>query len=251
MVTYTNFYETVKEADMRLRYTIVMYEGEPYYVLAIGGHHDDGIFRIYLDKMGDPEGLTHQRMPVPFNDGLGVDGAAKNLDAWLKIHPDKGVIRKMMNSPGFNKFRPFPLGMVNHFGTVCYAERRPVRHTQQGLTDSMIRQVVLTINPKMPKMSGGLCTTSYPLYETIMNRYPEPEECVKQLMAQDNGNTGAAFHRQFAFMKGPIDVIFLAYKEDIVGVLPEGNLSRVKLAPTFKHTKEVVQDLHIFNTVEV
>lgn len=251
MVTYTNFYETVKEAEMRLRYTVVMYEGEPYYVLAIGGHHDDGIFRIYLDKMGDPKGLTHQQMTVPFGDDMNKDGAAKNLDTWLKIYPDRGIIRKMMNSPGFNKFRPFPLGMVNSYGTVCYTERRPVRHTQQGLTDSMIRQHMLYLNPPTMKAYGGLCCSSYPLYETIMNRYPEPEECLKRLLEPDNGNTGAAFHRHFAFMKGPIDTIFLAYKEDIVGVLTESNLSRVRLAPSFKHTKEVVQDLHIFNTVEV
>ena len=54
MASYLNFYETVTEANMRLRQTVVLYDNEPYHVLAISDHISKGEealkgeFRIYL-----------------------------------------------------------------------------------------------------------------------------------------------------------------------------------------------------------
>src|SRR3546814_18111544 len=113
MVKYTNFYETVKEADMRLRHTLVMYDGEPYYVLLISDHKKDGVFRIYMDKAGNEHGFAFQREQVPYEASSSWNVTATVMDDWLEKNPDKGVIRKMMNSPKFNQFKPFPLGMIN------------------------------------------------------------------------------------------------------------------------------------------
>jgi hypothetical protein len=48
-------------------------------------------------------------------------------------HPAAGILRKQMNSPLFNKFRPYPLGMCNTKGQrAYYLERQPNRKTEQG-----------------------------------------------------------------------------------------------------------------------
>src|SRR3546814_1445089 len=57
-----------------------------------------------------------------------------------------------------------------------------------------------------------------------MGNYPTAKECVHELTDPNCINTGAAFHREFAFIKGPVDTLFLAYKEDLIGVIPNGDL---------------------------
>ena len=47
-MAHPNFYENLKEAQMRLLRTVVTYDNEPYYVGAITNHMKDGIFRVYL-----------------------------------------------------------------------------------------------------------------------------------------------------------------------------------------------------------
>lgn len=249
MVTYTNFYETQKEASMRLTGTVVLYDGEPYYVLLISDHKADGIFRVYLDKLGTKNGMAHINIPVPYHNHPDPKFNGDSMDEWLEKNPDKGIIRKMMNSPKFNKFRPFPLGMMNCEGNVVYAERRPNRSTQQGLTDTMIKSNVVSL-VNTGKIPYGIGATSVPLYHTIMGNYPTPLECIKNLTDKKNANQGAAFNREFAFLAGPAETLFLAYKSDVVGVLPEGDLSAVKLANKYKYVKEAVADLNLFETIK-
>lgn len=257
MKKHTNFYETLKEAEMRLLNTIVLYDGKPYYVLAITDHRNDGIFRIYLDDMTHPEGSVLTRFHdipyewIPYEPGQPSKGA--KLDEWLDKNPDKGLIRKMMNSPHFNNYRPFPLGMINFGGSVGYLERSPQRHTQQGLTANMVTSETVCLDSNAPRMGRGN-TFRYRFLSpetaaTIMGDYPSAEECLKNLLNPEIANTAAAFHRLFALVRGPIDTMFLAYKADIVGILCDNNFSRVRVAKEFRHTKELIEGLNLFDKI--
>lgn len=260
MANHKNFYETIKEARMRLAQTVVMYDGEPYYVLALDDHKADGIFRVYLDKLGQKGGLAHQRINIPFEyygDEVSIGTA---MDKWLEKHPNEGVIRKMANSPLFNKFRPFPLGMINcdKTGKVFYARRGPTRHTQQGLTQSMfnIRPVELagSVDPSSKTFSSrhsGPGITSNGSYLCYTNQYPPFEEVLGNLSDPTTENNAAAFHREFAILRGPLDMMFLAYKEDIVGFMPKGDASQLILARGYGHCREVIDELGKFASIEV
>lgn len=257
MKKHTNFYETVKEAEMRLQNTIVLYEGKPYYVLAIDNHKNDGIFRIYLDDMSHPEGSVLSRFHdipyewVPYEPGHPTKGV--KLDEWLEKHPDCGLIRKMMNSPHFNNYRPFPLGMMNSGGSVGYLERGPQRHTQQGLTANMVSATTVSLDGSNP---GGLRGNTFryrflspETTATILGDYPSADECLKNLLNPEIANTAAAFHRLFALVRGPIDTMFLAYKADIVGILCNNDFSKLRLAKNFRHTKELIEGLELFDKI--
>ncbi len=263
MKEYTNFYETVKEAEMRLLQTAVMYDGEPYYVIMIANHKKDGVFRIYLDKMGTERGLsvrTDSDNPAAAypSGGMG-DSLANMMDAWLETERGKksGVIRKMMNSPAFNKFRPFDLGMCNNAGGVAvYCERQPTRHTQQGLMHNMVSSNPLYIPPldgdrkfisKQPDFYG------IPFFDCIMGKYPTACEALTGMMNPKvgGGNSSVAFHRNFAFVRGPMDLMFLAYKSDIVGLLPMNDFSVVRLDKKFVHCREVIGKLGLFGEIKL
>lgn len=253
MKEHPNFYETIAEAEMRLNQTIVMYDGEPYFVLCICGHKSDGILRMYLDSLSHPKGVAIRRIPgIPYewyDEGANTRG--KMMDDWLEKHPDEGVIRKMMNSPAFDKFRPFPLGMCNYNGNVIYVERQPTRHTQQGLTGSMLSQSPLTqfADPKAQVRGFKVDMYSPAFYQTIKGIYPTAKECLDNLLDPAVLNTGVGFSRMFAFVRGPLDLVFLAYKGDIIGVLPNADFSSVRLDKKFKYTKELVENLKLFNSI--
>ena len=257
MVAHPNFYETIHETHMRLRGTIVLYAGEPYVVLCITNHRDDGIFRIYLEPIGNGEEMLsyHRKNPPPINHFSSDDPAlGVAMDEWMKTYPDTKIIRKMMNSPAFNKFRPYPLGMCNYDGRVLYLERQPQRKTEQGLTPSMVafQRINLSIadNGKAQSRSGCMVDLySASFRDCIMGVHPSAQECLDNLKNPEILNEAAAFHRQFALVRGPLGMIFLAYKTDIVGVLPNRDLTVLRLGREFGHTREVIELLHIFDTI--
>lgn len=258
MKEHVNFYENIKEADMRLTNTIITYDGDPYYVLCITDHKQDGILRMYLDPLGRESGqlviheMGNKGLQVPYEwyqDGPSSPTRGQKMDEFLDKNPDCGIIRKMMNSPLFNKFRPFPLGMVNYRGAVTYVERQPTRHTQQGLMSSMMSQIPIGLEKLGNRRPNPVDMNGRDMYNTIKGLYPSVDECVKNLNNPDIANTAVAFDRHFAFVRGPLGILFLAYKHDIVGYLPHGDLSSVVLGIEFGHTKEVVSALGVFKEI--
>ncbi len=251
MKEHVNFYENLREAHMRLRGTVVMYDKIPYYVMAITAHKPDGVFRIYLDPIGKsvkgrpyPHDLPQFPADAP---QLGV-----YLDTWLAANKDAVILRKKMNSSLFNKYRPFPLGMCNYGKNTFYIERQPNRKTEQGLVKSMLFESLITTgsrgdSPKAAFKSIDVHTDAF--RDCILAAHPTAEECLKNLTDSEIEDDSAAFHRHFALVRGPIDMLFLAYKEDIVGVLPRGDFSSVRLGRDFTHCTEAVQELDLFKAI--
>jgi len=250
MKQHPNFYESIQEAQMRLRGTVVMYDGEPYYVFAICNHKTDGIFRIYLDPIGrDPD---KTRKYPPYDNYAANDPAlGPFLDQWMEANPDSGCLRKMMNSSKFNKFRPYPLGMCNVGTRTVYLERQPQRKTEQGLTKSMLFESLITTGSREEARQRAASVDLFtPAFKAcVLAEHPSAQSCLDALLDPKIENESAAFHRNFAFVRGPIEMVFLAYKSDIIGVLPKNNFDYIRLGRGFRHTKEVVQDLGLFKTI--
>jgi hypothetical protein len=250
MKEHPNFYENVKEAMLRLRRTVVMYDGEPYVVFCITDHKSNGIFRIYLDPTGqDPNVL--RKLPDITDFPPEHPDIGGYIDTFMAQNPDTKLIRKEMNSPLFNKFRPYPLGMCNiKGGGVYYVERQPNRKTEQGLVSSMLYDTPITTSPSsQPRRTGAIDVYGMPFRDCCLGNYPTAAECLSNLLDPDVTNEGVAFHREFALVRGPVDMIFVAYKHDIVGVLPKNDFSCVRLGREFRHTKEVFENLRLFSNI--
>lgn len=247
MANHLNFYENINEARMRIGGTVVLYDGKPYSVLAICDHKPDGVFRVYLL----PTGLDIP-IHVPPLDSIPRDHPSLGpaLDTWLDANKNTPVIRKQMDSPRFNKFRPFPLGMCNTGGHAFYVERQPTRKTEQGLTRASVVETYL--NGGKAEVRNGLTNiglTGAAFRDTILGDYPSASECLAALTSNSTANSGAAFHREFALIAGPLELIFLAYRGDYIGVLPDESLNRLRLGKRFGYLREACQDLGIFNQI--
>lgn len=253
MKEHPNFYETVEEVRMRLKDSVILYDGKPYYVLNVANHKKDNVFRLYLDPLSTetmPYQATVGNAPCNWGANDSVNYAIE-MDAWMETEAGKksGIIRKQMTSPLFNKYRPFPLGMCNYGGDAVYVTRMPTRSTIQGLQGSSFRCVGPSLNPVrsdgMPRpnlLGSEIC-------QTILGMYPAPQDCIDSLLDKRCTNSGVAFHREFALLKGPIDLLFLAYKNDVIGVLVENNFSRVRLGSNYTHLREVVEELNLFQDI--
>lgn len=251
MVEHINFYENMKEAQMRLVNTVVLYDGEPYHLLAIGNNKNDGIFRVYMEPTGNPKGNFYQYADHGLPSGNPDDKIrGDELDKFIESYPQYGIIRKQMNSPLFNRFRPFPLGMCNYRGSAYYLERQPCRHTQQGLTDNMVKTRPVSLNPDSNKCPA-IGVTWVEMRRTIMNDYPSFNDCVKNVLSEDYLNKSAAFHREFAVLVGPVDTVFLQYRTEVIGIVPNHDNTSVVLSKEFEYAKEVVEELNLFESIKI
>jgi hypothetical protein len=254
MAKYTNFYETVHEVQMRLRGTLIMYGEYLCTVLGVSSHVGDGVFRLYVEKVGQGEyGLSfNQPHGPPINNYSSDDPVlGVEMDKWLAKNPNSSVMCVLMNDPLLNRFRPFPLGMCNSNGLVYYLERTPTRKTEQGLTGNMIMANVVSGDPLGLKMSGR----GYDLYgpaflAAVTGKHPSAAECLQALLNPAVENNAAAFDRHFAFVRGPLGLVFLAYKTDIVGVMPKKDLTLLQLDSKWLHLAESIYLLNVFENIE-
>lgn len=261
---HKNFYENAKEANLRLRNTIIWYDGPgeqgPYHVLMVTDH-DGSDFKIYMKRIG--QRYNNVSVPPP-NEQIGseTDGAGGYMDKFMKQYPDFKMVRKDLSSPHFRAFRPFPLGMMNLVhkdktgkpvnGETLYLERQPNRATQQGLMRSMI--YVTPINAAMSRtpvpIQHHFDLWSEDFHDCVMGNYPSVDTCLSKMTNRDVANEAAAFHRNFALVRGPIGMLFLSYKGDVVGVLDNKNLSSLTVDREYKYTREAVSELHLFNNIK-
>jgi len=250
MAKYPNFYEFLPEANKRIKGTVIIYDGHPYHVLAIANHTGDNIFRVYMEPLCD--GKESEQRFYPF------DGISKNsgdnpsvgplCDEYLGMNPHSKVIRKQMNSPHFNKFRPFPLGFVNIDSRCVYVERAPTRRTEQGLNSQSLSQIPVCLGGNSYRdRQVGLLTNE--LADTILGNYPTIDETFEALNNPEISNRGVAFDRKLALVRGPIGMLFLAYKGDIVGVFPQCDKTLLKLGDDFKYLTEVIAATEYFGRI--
>lgn len=252
MKVYPNFYESLKEANMRLRGTVVLYDGEPYYIYCVTDF-EDGDYRAYMERLPDAKDqymsfdtAGTQGPPCTFMDYKDAS-IHKAMEDWWAVYPSwkDRLIRRKFNSPLFNKFRPFPLGMYAMQGSTLYLERTPNRKSEQGLTQNMVVGTKIKLTDMQPT-AGYVSMYRFEMRQAILGVTPTVEEALSAVL---NGPVGTCvpFHRHFAFISGPAKSLFLVYKASIVGKI---EYDKILLDPEYSYAREVIQDLNIFGEVK-
>lgn len=257
MPQFINFYENIPEARLRLLNTVVTYEGHPCYVHWIAPH-EDGRFRIYVELLGvNGYGVGRDKFPnFPERPHYSESTYAEALDQWIAANTSSGVMRKFMSSAGFNKYRPFPLGNVNMNGEVIYTERRPTRQTIQGIRSDSVYCERVSPSPSVdgggpfPKISRvHVDIYSSEFVDCVMGNYPTYQEVIENLRSPSCGNSGAAFHREFSVMRGPLKTLFLCYQSEGVGIIGIGD--GLILDKDYEYLKEQIEELNVFPYINI
>lgn len=246
---YTNFYETVREANMRLKGTVILYDKEPYIVLAVSDHKKDSIFRIYLEKIGEGNFAYHGNLSpetqcpihtIPWED----TSFGSFMDDWMVKNTQFGVLRKQMNSPLFDKYRPFALGLVNYETEALYTERTPSRRTEQGLTSKMLETSSVV---GLPKQRLNLLGKEF--YNCVKGHFPSLKESFDRIKDKQGKVESIGFSRLFGLSKGPVRLPCLFYKDTTIGYLPSADPGCLVLDEQHKHLKESICELDCFNEI--
>lgn len=209
-------YESVEDASMRLRNTVVMYDGKPVFITGITNGTGDDILRVRFQELPiDP----NKRLGGPFGDD-----------------DEDGGKRKFISSKHFD-IAPFRLGYVNHpkYGAF-YVERLPHRIQKQGFSNESYRGMTNT---------GGavpwtVFTSSKETVAMINNDYPSFDRA-KALLGK---TPSVAFCRDYSLMKDEVlpELIFLYHKGKKVGFVNE---TGVTLGEKFKCLKESLGEVKV------
>lgn len=248
MVNHVNVYENITEAHQRLLHTIVMYDKEPYRVVAITEHKADKVFRIYLLPIPYGTEGDYPARVEGYRHGSAEQG--EYLDEFIKAAGTNcKLIRKKMNSPLFNRFRPFPLGMLNVKGETRFLQRQPQRVREQGLIRSTVLETSISLDSNTYESTCQRELNSKEFRDCVIGTYPSFAECMKEFADPETTNKSVAFDRNFAIIKGPLDLLFLVYKTDCIGLINQDQ--SVLLSKDFKHCRELVGELGVFTRVNI
>lgn len=203
-------YETVEDATMRLRNTVVLYKGNPVFITEVRkGEGKDDIFRVLIQELpitavkGFIQGAKAIRPGDPF--------AAPALAA--APAPDKNE-RKYISSKHFD-IAPFPMGYVNQEkgNGAFYCSRMPNRMQKQGLCQENFTGKD-NFGAPVQFMHFLQCKGANDMVHGV---YPPITEARKML----DKYKSVAFDRHFCLMKDEVipELTFLYYKGSKVGML--------------------------------
>lgn len=229
MAVYPNTFENVTEANFRLKGTVVLYDGEPYLVGGIANHDDNSGYipglKIYLQPfLNVVNGHQSLSKNLP-SDFYKHTPTVNMLDSYCD--PVEGtfkyggpLVRKLMTSPKFRSFKPFPLGFINTDDGVEYTERSPLRKNEQGLRHDMVLthrlSPLIGINSVIPfkPISNRFWSTDF--YNMLAGNYPSRHDAYG--LVSSFKKTSMAFSRDWAFSSVIMnDDTYLLWKWYFVG----------------------------------
>lgn len=260
MVDYLNFYENADEVNRRLRGTVVLYDGKPYYVMTLAMASVDSIVRLYLEPLSSehrPLLLDNYKMKALTDKGIsfpwqqyphGSSSMISAMETFTKQVPELGILRKKINSPSFNKFRPFPLGYsLQDGGYPVYVMRKPVRKGYQGFSSA--RAAVINLDAVDGYFNSGNFDINSPaLYNAIVADWPTYHAAVGKML-QNPSQLGQPFHRDLAIIRGPCDSFFLGHRYQIVGQITDLPTGSIRLAKSCQHLFETLSEMNIFQSI--
>lgn len=211
-------YETVEDAAMRLRGTVVLYKGDPVQINEVThGEGGDDIIRVKFRELPLLEGKFDR-----FGRPIGDD-----------VVPEQ---RKFISSKHFD-IAPFKLGYVNHpkIGAF-YCTRLPNRIQKQGLCGENF-QARSNTGAQVPFGTFIACKEAVSMIKGI---YPTFDRALASL----DKAPSVAFSYEFALMKDEVipDLIYLYHKGNKVGYFSK---NEVLLGQKFKCLKESLQEMQV------
>lgn len=199
-------YESLEDARMRLRNTVVRYKGDPVLVLDVlpPASAEDGIYRIHAKT-------------IP------VSGSSDEM-------------RKFISSKYFD-ISAFRMGYVNHPKGAFYCSRIPTRQQKQGLSAETFKGV----DNHGKGINFSTFTATKEVINMVNNDYPS-FSLAKRALAKC---PSVAFSRDFCLEKDSIleeELLHVYHKGTKVGACLNGDFI---LGKNFKCLKESLQELGV------
>jgi hypothetical protein len=217
-------YESVDDAKMRLRQTVVLYKGVPVLIKDVmKGEGKDDVLRVLFQEL--PLG----REKVVRDDGV-FDRAQK-----IVLGEDEVQKRKYISSKHFD-IAPFRMGYVNHKNGAFYCSRMPNRVQKQGLCGENFKAVD-NFGSAIPFNVFADCKETPAM---VANDYPSFEQAMQSL----DKSPAVAFHKDFCLVRDEVipQLVYLYHKGSKVGMHSRGEIS---LGAKFSCLKESLGEMRL------
>jgi hypothetical protein len=211
-------YESVEDARMRLRNTVVLYRGEPVLIKEVTkGEGKDDIIRVLFNEI-PAKPVEKRRGDGPF---VKEDGDQK----------------KYISSKHFD-IAPFRMGYVNNIkgNGAFYCSRLPNRVQKQGLCLENFKASD-NFGCRIPFDSFLLCKE---VSAMVAGRYPSIERAMELL----DKVKSVAFHRDFALVKDEVipQLVYIFHKGAKAGMFMKGE---IMLGEKFTCLKESLDEMQL------
>ncbi len=212
-------YETLNDAQMRLKGTIVLYEGKPHYVTEIAAGAEDSPFRVYADAL-------------PTKGGGG--GRAAEVERAIARERGEADIRKYISSKHFD-IAPFAMGFVNDEKGCFYVARTPARQQKQGLSSDTCS--ACDVYGERKSFAVVLNSSGFP--DMVSGVYPNLAQAVRTLTG--GKIKSIAISREFALARDAElpELTYLYHKNKKVGFLRGTDVS---LSVKYTYLKESLDE---------
>jgi hypothetical protein len=222
-------YESVEDAKMRLRHTVVLYKDTPVYILDIVKGDGDDILRVQFQEIPLAPGEMVEAAPVRAR-GADLAGLAQAAKA-------AAAQRKYISSKHFD-IAPFKMGYVNSPKGAFFASRLPHRMQKQGLCSENFTGKTNQAVP-IGFMTFLNCKETVAM---IKGEYPSFDQAMKAL----DKSPAVAFDREFCLVKDdcfPELITYLYHKGVKVGMFNKND--GLSLGKKFTCLKEQLGEMKI------
>lgn len=211
-------YDSVDEANQKLRHTVCMYGKAPVYITQAGGTNSKITLALQYLRSGalDEKNLT--------------DKSWEFRDLGSRV----GYVNIVMGKGSYNE--------------ALYLTRMPIRqsHNTQGLSQKNLYIPGMKGSPNLglPQQTVTFAQlyVTKPFHNMMEDAYPDLED-LSDLFSKESWLTSKAFHRQFAVRRGDVGPFYLQYRGRDIG--HSDDLQRWKVAQQFKYLDETFSHLKL------
>lgn len=216
-------YDTLEQARMRLRNSVLTYLGQACYV------------RDVVDARGLKPMMVHLTM-YPLNTNPADDEEGEEVLKQQKLTVP-------LNDPDLN-FRIFNVGYINdvQYKQAHFLTRGTVRQQVQGLTP----RALFTGNGRIDDRLSG----SKEFEDMLFKRYPTPEEAFQRLTEEGWNSVAIGQHIAVGRDRDHKSLFKLFYRNQAVGIALGKKFSSFTLEEEYTFLKEVLQEEGVPFTLE-
>lgn len=225
-------YESVEDATMRLRHSVVLYKGKPVYITQIARGDGDSPLRVLMKELPVGPNPDLEGARDPFG-----RGARRGAQVIMPENVEEDAKRKYISSKHFD-IAPFKMGYVNSPKGAFYTTRLPNRIQKQGLCGENFQG----------KTNFGVGINFQTFLHTketvamVIGDYPSFDEAMRGL----EKSPAVAFDRDFCLVKDdcfPELITYLYHKGAKVGMFQKGD--GITLGKKFRCLKEQLGEMKI------
>lgn len=207
-------YDTAEEAKQKVENSIVLFNGNPVFIVGVGGKKGSVFLKFKTLPLGGAEDPQSVDISDPRWD---FKSCGMKLGYTLVHNPNNGYWESV------------------------YVSRTPIRTSRQGLDDKTVCISYVDPSPTFHYNVANLAGKESKFKDTIRNVYPSSKEVFDRVTTQGSMYRSVPINRKLVLMYDRVSPPYLLYRNEKIGYTEDG--LRFKLAKHKDFLREELTDM--------